>query len=55
MDYVEIGKIPPRSKSAMSSPEELVSHNHSDFYRYVLQTFYADTIRFGLKFIFSSI
>ena len=30
-------------------------HNHSDFYRYVPQTFYADTIRFGLKFIFSSI
>lgn len=25
MDYVEIGKIPPCSKSAMSSPEELVS------------------------------
>ena len=24
MDYIEIGKIPPHSKSAMSSPEELV-------------------------------
>ncbi|MDO4417655.1 MAG: nuclease, partial [Eubacteriales bacterium] len=29
MDYVEIGKIPPRSKSVMSTPEELVDRLQS--------------------------